>query len=133
VFPTLLLVLGGILDLGLLFQRYEVVTNAAREGARVSILSGVTALPAYNNGNVTSRVNAYLTAAGLTGTSTVNVGAVQSVAVGGGHCIKVRQVTVTYDSQLIFLGPIFHLMGGGNTKTIRATSAMRIEMAAEGC
>ena len=30
----------GIIDFGFLFQRYEVVTNAAREGARVAILPG---------------------------------------------------------------------------------------------
>ena len=40
VFPTLLLVMLGIIDFGFLFQRYEVVTNAAREGARVAILPG---------------------------------------------------------------------------------------------
>ena len=36
----LLLVVLGIIDFGLLFRRYEVVTNAAREGARVAILPG---------------------------------------------------------------------------------------------
>ncbi len=41
VFPTLLLVMLGIIDFGFLFQRYEVVTNAAREGARVAILPGI--------------------------------------------------------------------------------------------
>ena len=30
----------GIIDFGFLFQHYEVVTNAAREGARVAILPG---------------------------------------------------------------------------------------------
>ena len=42
VFPMLLLVMLGIMDFGFLFQRYEVVTNAAREGARVAILPGYT-------------------------------------------------------------------------------------------
>ena len=37
-FPLLLLVVLGILDFGLLFQQYEVITNAAREGARVAVL-----------------------------------------------------------------------------------------------
>ena len=36
--PLLLLVLTGIIDFGFQFQRYEVVTNAAREGARVGVL-----------------------------------------------------------------------------------------------
>ena len=33
VLPILLLVFGGIVDFGLLLQRQQVVTNAAREGA----------------------------------------------------------------------------------------------------
>ena len=40
VFPLLLLVMVGIMDFGLLFQRYETVTNAAREGARIAVLPG---------------------------------------------------------------------------------------------
>ena len=45
MFPTLLLVMLGIIDFGFLFQRYEVVTNAAREGARVAILPGYQTTP----------------------------------------------------------------------------------------
>ena len=40
VFPVLLLVVLGIVDFGFLFQRMEVVTNAAREGARMAVLPG---------------------------------------------------------------------------------------------
>jgi Flp pilus assembly protein TadG len=126
VFPTLLLVLGGMMDLGFLFQRYEVVTNAAREGARVA------ALPKYQDSDVTARVSAYMTAAGLTCSGCVTVGAVQNVVVGA-QCARVRPVTVQYDAQLMILGPVFSLMGGGSTKTLHATSAMRMEMAAVGC
>jgi Flp pilus assembly protein TadG len=133
VFPTLLLVLGGILDLGLLFQRYEVVTNAAREGARLSVLSGVTTAPPYTDGDIASRVSAYMTAAGLTCSSCVTVTPAILVTIGGGHCISTRTVTVTHDAPLFFLGPIFNLMGGGSTKTIRSTSAMRVESAVEAC
>ncbi len=43
--PLLLLVLLGIFDFGLMFQRFEVVTNAAREGARVAVLPDYTARP----------------------------------------------------------------------------------------
>jgi Flp pilus assembly protein TadG len=126
IFPTLLLVVLGIIDLGFLFQRYEVVTNAAREGARVAIL------PGYTDGDVTARVTAYLTASGMTGTTSVSVGPVQTLAVGG-QCISVRPVTVSYNSDLLFLGPIFGLLGGGPVKTLNASSAMRSEFAAGAC
>jgi Flp pilus assembly protein TadG len=133
IFPTLLLVVMGIMDLGFLFQRYEVVTNAAREGARVSVLSGVTTNPPYTQSDIEARVSAYMTAAGLTCSSCVSLTPAILVSIGGGHCISTRTVTVTYDSQLMFLGPIFNLMGGGSTKTLRSTSAMRVESAVEAC
>ena len=42
VLPLLLLVVLGIAEFGFIFQRYEVVTNAAREGARMAVLPGYT-------------------------------------------------------------------------------------------
>ncbi len=127
VFPTLLLVMLGIMDFGFMFQRYEVVTNAAREGARVAIL------PGYQNADVTARVNAYLTAAGLASPATVTVAAPQSLNVGG-QCITVRPVTVSYNYTFMF-GSILTFFGepGLGTRQIRATAAMRSEIAAESC
>lgn len=129
VFPTLLLVLGGIVDLGFLFQRYEVVTNAAREGARMA------ALPDYEpnvQANVEARVSQFLVASGLTGTPGVVLSPKQPLSVNG-HCIAVRTVTVTYDSNLVVLGPIYGLFGGGSTRQLRASSAMRLEIAGDSC
>ena len=40
VLPMLLLVVLGIAEFGFIFQRYEVLTNAAREGARIAVLPG---------------------------------------------------------------------------------------------
>jgi Flp pilus assembly protein TadG len=126
VFPMLLLVLGGMMDLGLLFQRYEVVTNAAREGARVA------ALPNYQDSDVIARVAAYMTAAGLTCSGCATVSPATNVAMGS-QCARVRTVTVTYNAPLMILGPVFSLMGGGSTRPLNATAAMRMEMAAVGC
>jgi Flp pilus assembly protein TadG len=129
IFPTLLLVLGGIADLGFLLQRYEVVTNAAREGARVAVLPDYAA---NVDANVSARVTAYLTAAGLTSSTTVRP-VTRTLTAVGTQCIAVRTVTVEYDSELIFLGPVFHLMGGGRSRVLIATSSMREEIAATGC
>jgi Flp pilus assembly protein TadG len=128
VFPMMLLVMLGIIDFGFLFQRYEVVTNAAREGARVAIL------PGYSNADVQARVDQYLTSGGLTGTSTVVVGPSEPVAVGS-QCITLRPVTVAYDHTFIFVGPIVGLLGGSGfgNKTLHATSSMRSEIAAGAC
>ena len=48
--PLLLLVFGGIVDFGLLLQRQQVMTNAAREGARLAVL------PGYSRADVQARV-----------------------------------------------------------------------------
>jgi hypothetical protein len=131
-FPLLLLVMLGIVDFGFMFQRYEVVTNAAREGARVAIL------PGYADADVQARVTQYLTAGGLTGTATVTVGAAQALSVGS-QCIAVRPVTVSYQNQFLFLGPILGLMGvvgGGGSladKPLNATSSMRSEAPGDTC
>ena len=62
VFPILMLILAGILDFGMMFRSFEVVTNASREGARVAIL------PGYTLADVQLRVQEYLDAAGLKST-----------------------------------------------------------------
>jgi Flp pilus assembly protein TadG len=128
IFPMLLLVMLGIMDFGFLFQRYEVLTAAAREGARIAIL------PGYSDADVTARVNAYLTAGGLTVPATVTVGAAQTVTLGS-QCISIRPVTVTYTHTYMFVGPIMAFFGEPalGSRPLNATSAMRSENAAETC
>jgi hypothetical protein len=124
----LLLVMVGIMDFGFLFQRYEVLTAAAREGARIAIL------PGYSDADVQARVNAYLTAGGLTDPATVVVDAPQTISLGS-QCISIRPVTVTYTYQYQFVGPIMAFFGEPSlgSRQINATSAMRSENAAESC
>ena len=43
VTPILMLIIGAIIDFGMLFRSWEAVTNAAREGARVGVLPAYTA------------------------------------------------------------------------------------------
>jgi len=128
VTPLLLLLLFGIADFGLMFQRYEVLTNAAREGARVA------ALPGYASADVSNRVTQYLTGSAVTPVTTtyltpapVNV---------GGACITLRGATVTYTYSFIALGGIIKLLPGGSgfvTKTLTATALMRYEGPASAC
>src|SRR5688572_26746625 len=64
VMPILLLVLGGIVDFGFLFRSWEIVTNAAREGARVGILPSYSC-DAATPEDIQSRVDAYMAASGF--------------------------------------------------------------------
>jgi len=141
--PLLLLVVLGIFDFGFMFQKYEVVTNAAREGARVGVLPDYTPTDAIN------RALAYLDAGGLggPGTTTVACSAGRTLtpetrcasatpttttlpAVGGEAAKVVDQITVVveYDYDFEFVGPLMNLFGGTlGTTRLRAVSTMRVE------
>lgn len=125
--PILLLLCFGIMDFGLLFRRYEVITNAAREGARVGIL------PGYAPADVTARVNQYLAAAGLTATPTLTI--TPSTINVGGACVGMTSVTVGYPQTYSFVGGIAGYFGatGFGAGTLTATSEMRNELRASGC
>jgi Flp pilus assembly protein TadG len=132
VMPLLLLVLFGIVDFGLLFRRYEVVTNAAREGARVA------AIPGYTDDQIKQRVIDYMAASGLAAPTFPSTNAVttESVSVGGGKCITVKGVTFTYTNNFLAFGKIITLIGGGSgftSKTLNLTAKMRYEGAAIAC
>ena len=129
IFPLLLLVVMGVVDWGLMFQRYEVLTNAAREGARVA------ALPDYGSADVSARVNQYLTGTGMTVTTTYLAPTAVDV---GGSCITLTGATVTYDYTFIGLGGLIQLVMRGSTnplttKTLTATAKMRYEGPAGTC
>jgi Flp pilus assembly protein TadG len=125
--PILMLVAAGIMDFGILFQRYEVVTNAAREGARVAIL------PGYGIPDIQARVNTYLLASGLNNAAPVPDVAYETVEVTpGGNSMDVVTVTVQYPHEFLFLSPVSGLIGGGphGDLMLAAASTMRLEVAA---
>jgi Flp pilus assembly protein TadG len=128
VLPLLLMVVLGIIDFGLLFQRYEVLTNAAREGARVAVL------PGYLEADVDARVAQFLVAGGLTEAPETEFVAPAGVDVGG-VCITMTGVTVTYPHDYVFLGAIMAFFGNNtfNARTLTATSVMRYEGGALAC
>ncbi len=127
VLPMLLVVFAAMIDFAVLFQRYQVVTNAAREGARVGIL------PDYGTADVQARVNTYLTQAGLTAAAPAPGVDYDAMEVSpGGLTMNVVRVTVQYPHQFIFLGPAISLVGGSAFAniTLAAGATMRQEIAA---
>jgi Flp pilus assembly protein TadG len=121
--PLLLVIVMGIFDFGLMFQRYEVVTNAAREGARVGVL------PNYTPADAQARAQQYLTSGGLSSASATIV-AVPGQATFGSPAKTVSQVTVTvsYPYTYPFIGPILNLVGGTfGSVTLQGVSTMRVE------
>jgi Flp pilus assembly protein TadG len=121
VTPILMLLAAGIFEFGMMFRTFEAVTNAAREGARVGVLPGYEAAV-----NVESRVNAYLTAAGLTGPRTTQ-SPVVTVATSGGT-FSARRVVVTYSYSPTVLAPIAAAFGGSfGTIPLSGAAVMRTE------
>jgi Flp pilus assembly protein TadG len=124
--PLMLLLLVGIMDFGLAFQRYNALNNAAREGARMAVL------PGYSEADVEERVAAYLTAAGVTATPDTSA-TLDVVTPTSGPAFSAWTVTVTIDYPFSFLAPIGRLVGGDfATVTMRSTAVMRAEIVAGG-
>jgi Flp pilus assembly protein TadG len=125
VFPLLLLLVLGMVDFGFLFQRYEVLTNAAREGARMAALADK-----YTQTDVTNRVQAYLTSGGVPWTKTTLSVSLsdQTITTSDGTKLAAKQVTVAYTNAYLFIGPIAQMFGGSfTTVPITTVATMRKE------
>jgi Flp pilus assembly protein TadG len=137
VLPLLLLVVLGIVDFGFLFQRMEVVTNAAREGARLGVL------PSYTSTDACNRVLNYMQTGGLTtsascptsGSDNPQIVVNQSypISIAGGGTVTGTRVAVTYNYSYLFIGPIARLFGGSlSSVPVNGVAVMRNENAASG-
>lgn len=135
--PLLLLCVLGMIEFGFLFREYEIVTNAAREGARIAALPTYSLTQTARVNNATARVRQYLTNAGLNqAIATITVGAPVSnvLAAPATGCVWSVPVTVTYPHPVTFIQGIARYFGAtfGNM-TVRATSQMRTEAQASTC
>lgn len=130
-FPLLLVVVLGIMDMGVMFQQYQVITAAAREGARVGVL------PNYTTSDAVSRAQNYINASILTmgGTAPTPVATVTTGVVVGTQCMSTITVTTSFPHQYLFVGQFLAYFGGSGlgTKTLNASATMRTEQTAGPC
>jgi Flp pilus assembly protein TadG len=122
--PLLLLVCVAIFEFGRAFQTWEVLTNAAREGARVAVL------PNPPSGGAEARARAYLNSGSLDGASaTVTVTATE-IPIGAGTA-SAKQVRVDYPFRFMVLQPVasmfVHGASLGSPITMSASAEMRNE------
>ena len=123
VLPIVLLVSVSIFEFGRAYQTWQVLTNAAREGARIAILPGTV------DSDVTARVQQYLTAGQLdnpTG-ATVAIDHNQTISIGTGTATASR-VTVNYPFSFIVLNPVANLVVSGSTLGTNFTMSAAAEM-----
>ena len=132
VLPILMMVLIGILEFGRAWNTYQVITDAAREGARNVVVSGSTA----TNASVTQIVNDALARARLnTATlSTANpcpTGSVTAPLVCltglGAATGTPASVQIAYPYNFTFLGRLLRWTTGQSNVTLRTTFVMRNE------
>ena len=120
VFPILMLLLAGIVDFGMMFRSFEVVTNASREGARVAVL------PGYALADVQLRVQEYMDSSGITPPVVTELKTVPVTI--GAKKMTVQAVRVTYNYPMLVLSGISKVLGGSiGTVPLQAVSIMRSE------
>jgi len=125
--PLLLLVAVGIFEFGRAYQTWQILTNAAREGARIAVLPGT------DDDAVEERVHDYLEAGLIPDPddADVTIDRDTTVAIGAGTASASR-VDVAYPFTFIVLQPVAQLVVGGSTVgvplTMTTSATMRNEM-----
>lgn len=132
--PLLLLLVLGIIEFGFMFQEYEVVTNAAREGAR---LGSLIPSAGYTRAEAEARAMDYLRAGGLNSAQATPAPTVvpsQIAITGTGKCIPVVTATVTYQHPVPFVSGIMSYFGVNQGQIqLRGFAVMRTEGGSIAC
>ena len=121
--PLVLLVCVGIFEFGRAYQTWQVLTNAAREGARQAILIDKT------DADVQSTVQNYMKAGGLPKYATAGVVIERNVALGTNTASR---ITVNYPFNFMVLNGVAKLVAKGSTAgkplTMQSVALMRNEI-----
>ena len=124
--PIMLLVSVGIFEFGRAYQTWQILTNAAREGARIAVLPGT------DDATVTSRVQTYMSDGQLSNPagSSIVVTRNNTIAIGIGTATASR-VTINYPFTFMVLQPVAQLVSSSSTMgtplTMTASALMRNE------
>ena len=127
--PLLLVLMVGIFEVGRAYETWHVLTNAAREGARMAVM------PTSDIDTTTGLIREYMANGQLTGAGAAVVSIDEGASINvNGTAVSASLVTVDYPFQFIMLQPIVRLVSPGATVggpiTMRATAVMRNEAAA---
>lgn len=128
VLPMLLVLVFGIVEFGNAWRHYQLITNTAREGARIAVLPSSTAAV------VDSVIDDRLDGSGLISDSATVTLAILDFG-DPGYSASADTVTIQYPYTFVFLGPVVDLMcavfgcaqGSFTTVQLSSTSIMRNE------
>jgi Flp pilus assembly protein TadG len=121
--PLILAVCVAIFEFGRAYQTWQVITNAAREGARIAILADST------DAQVTSAVRNYMQTGQLPNYNSAGVSVTRTVPFGPNTA---SEITVTYPFNFTVLNPVMRLLNssntaGSSTTMMTSTALMRNE------
>jgi Flp pilus assembly protein TadG len=123
--PLILLVCVGIFEFGRAYQTWEVMTNAAREGARLACLEGPT------DTDVRARVNQYLSVGGLSTLDDAHIVVNRDYTLTTSTGAKGSLVQVNYPFTFMVLNPVVRMVSPGSTTgapiTMSSSAVMRNE------
>ena len=103
--PLLLLVSVGIFEFGRAYQTWQVLTNAAREGARMAVL------PDSTDDAVEERARSYMESGQLPGYDDADIEITHDNDIDtGGTMATASQVTISYPFSFIVLQPVASLV-----------------------
>lgn len=114
VAPVFVLMILGMIEFGRAIMVQQVLTNAAREGARVAVLDGSTST------GINSTINSYLQSAGITG-ATIDLNPDEPATAGYGQPVTVK-ISIPF-SNVSWLPAPWFLSG----QQLMAISVMRRE------
>src|SRR4051812_43373853 len=120
--PLILLISVAIFEFGRAYQTWQVLTNAAREGARVAVISGTT------DAEIRTAVNNYLAVGQLNSLADSYIAVNRTAPLGANTG---SQVTVSYPFSFMVLAPVIRLVNptssAGAPLTMSAAAVMRNE------
>lgn len=124
--PIVLVISISIFEFGRALQVWQLLTNAAREGARVAVLPGA------DEEGIKDRVFQYMTAGGLEHRDRDQI-TVNSAAeiIMSGNPVSASQITIAYPYSFMVLNPVMQLIAPGSEVgtpiTMTASALMRNE------
>ena len=124
--PLMLLVSAGIFEFGRAYQTWQIITNAAREGARIAVLPGTT------DTMVSDRVKTYMSDGQLSDYAAATVAIKRDATIAmGASTATASKITISYPFTFVVLQPISKLINPSSTLgaplTMSVSALMRNE------
>ena len=118
--PLVLLVCVSVFEFGRAYQTWQVLTNAAREGARIAVLEGST------DAQIRTAVVSYMNSGQLPSAALASVNVERAVPFATTNTAS--RITVSYPFRFTVLNPVIRLVRAGSTTGQGTTTMVSVAM-----